>query len=311
MKTDLISTINDRVITGLEEKGLDWFKPFKVGKEHRPMNRFSKKYYNGFNVFLLNNLCNHFGYETNQWMTYKQCSELGGHINKGEKSTEIFFYKIGAFDNKKKTFVKKTKGLNWTEKTMVDGKMVLRYKKTFSLRYYNVFNVAQTTGVEPIEFASTDQSEYVPNQVAEDLCSKYFQNENVGLTHQDGKGCYYTPMRDSINMIPVEQFVDTDSYYKTLFHEMSHSTGHDSRLNRSTLTGHNPFGSEEYSKEELVAEITSMYLTGLTGITPKDSDGNSQAYINGWIKFAKDDKHNVVVHAMTQASKSADYILEA
>jgi antirestriction protein ArdC len=179
------------------------------------------------------------------------------------------------------------------------------------LRYYNVFNVAQTTGVEPIEFSSTDQSEYIPNQVAEDLCSKYFQNENVGLTHQDGKGCYYTPMRDSINMIPVEQFVDTDSYYKTLFHEMSHSTGHDSRLNRSTLTGHNPFGSEEYSKEELVAEITSMYLTGLTGITPKDSDGNSQAYINGWIKFAKDDKHNVVVHAMTQASKSADYILEA
>ena len=111
MKQDLINKINDQVIKGLESKGLEWFKPFKSGKENQPINRFSKKYYSGFNIFILNNTCSMFNYEHNQWMTFKQCSELGGKVKKGEKSNEIYFYKIGAFDNKTKSFVKSSKGV--------------------------------------------------------------------------------------------------------------------------------------------------------------------------------------------------------
>ena len=311
MKQDLISKINEQVIKGLEQKGLEWFKPFKTGKGNQPMNRVSKKSYTGFNVFILNNICRAFDYEYNQWMTFKQCSELGGKVKKGEKSNEIYFYKIGAYDNKNKSFVKSVKDINWGEKCVVDGKQILRYKKTFSVRYYKVFNIAQTTGIEPIQIAEPTKTEFTPNEVAKDLVWKYFYNNKpLKLTHSDDSGCYYQPTRDLVNMVKPESFTDSDSYYKTLFHEMSHSTGHKDRLNRATLTGFNPFGSDEYSKEELVAEITSMYLTGLTGINPKDSDDNSQAYINGWIRFAKNDKNNVIVHAMTQASKSADYILQ-
>ena len=312
MKQDLISKINDQVITGLESKGLEWFKPFKTGKGNQPMNRMSKKYYTGFNIFILNNLCRAFDYEYNQWMTFKQCSELGGKVKKGEKSNEIYFYKIGAFDNKRKSFVKSINGLNWAEKCVVDGKQILRYKKTFSMRYYKVFNIAQTTGIEAIDTSTpVGEIEFTPNEIASDIVNKYLNNNNpLKLTHTDGSGCYYAPTKDIINMTEPTSFCDSDSYYKTLFHEMSHSTGHQDRLNRATLTGFNPFGSDEYSKEELVAEITSMYLTGFTGLNPKDSDTNSQAYINGWITFAKNDKNNVIVHAMTQASKSADYILK-
>lgn len=312
MKQDLINKINDQVIKGLESKGLEWFKPFKSGKENQPINRFSKKYYSGFNIFILNNTCSMFNYEHNQWMTFKQCSELGGKVKKGEKSNEIYFYKIGAFDNKTKSFVKSIKGVNWTEKCVVDGKQILRYKKTFSMRYFRVFNISQTTGIEPLTFDKSTEIEFTPNEMAKDLVFKYFySNKPLKLTHSDSKGCYYQPNRDVVNMIKPELFCDSDSYYKTLFHEMSHSTGHKSRLNRATLTGVANFGDDTYSKEELVAEITSMYLTGLTGIQPTDSDSNSQAYINGWITFAKEDKRNVIVHAMTQASKSSDFILDS
>ena len=109
MKQDLISKINDQVITGLESKGLEWFKPFKTGKGNQPMNRVSKKYYTGFNIFILNNLCRAFDYEYNQWMTFKQCSELGGKVKKGGMAVIIIA-------NKKQTRFTSTKLVHLTTK---------------------------------------------------------------------------------------------------------------------------------------------------------------------------------------------------
>jgi len=118
-------------------------------------------------------------------------------------------------------------------------------------------------------------------------------------------------MTDSINMPVIDSFKDADSYYKTLFHEISHSTGHKTRLNRKGITDVSSKGSDQYAKEELIAEITSLYMSGVCGLDPQDHFDNSQAYLNGWIKRIKSFKGNeekLMVSAMTQASKSADLI---
>ena len=108
-------------------------------------------------------------------------------------------------------------------------------------------------------------------------------------------------------MPPLEKFIDADSYYKTLFHELAHSTGHESRLNRKTLTEVANWGDNTYAQEELVAEISSWYLVGILGLQPKDNELNSQAYIKWWCKHLTD-KPQECVYAMQQATKAVEYI---
>ncbi len=108
-------------------------------------------------------------------------------------------------------------------------------------------------------------------------------------------------------MPKLETFIDADSYYKVLFHELAHSTGHKDRLNRKTLLEVNKWGDTTYAKEELVAEISAMYIVGLLGLEPKDNESNSQAYIKGWCKYLED-KPKECVYAMQQATKVVDYI---
>jgi antirestriction protein ArdC len=105
----------------------------------------------------------------------------------------------------------------------------------------------------------------------------------------------------------LETFVDADSYYKTLFHELAHSTGHKSRLNRKSMTEIAHWGDNTYAKEELVAEISSWYLVGLLGLNPQDNEVNSQAYIKGWCRELSD-KPSECVFAMQQATKVVDYL---
>ena len=108
-------------------------------------------------------------------------------------------------------------------------------------------------------------------------------------------------------MPKLETFVDSDSYYKVLFHELAHSTGHESRLNRSGINEVARWGDNTYAKEELVAEISAMYLVGLLGLNPKDSGNNSQAYIKGWCKHLEDEPKECV-YAMQQATKVVEFI---
>lgn len=301
------SIINDMVIEGLNREGFAWFKPWKSGGENRPFNRAKRNFYKGFNVFMLNAVMRHNNYSTNQWLSYKQAKDLGGQVRKGEKSTEVFLWNIGYFDNKTQKFVaqKLIKTINTLE-TMEDGK--LRYKKTFSLRFFKVFNVDQCDGIEPIDTGDAETNDNQRIDSADDVALNYLERESIPLEFFDDSA-YYAPSRDLINMPKLETFVDSDSYYKVLFHEMVHSTGHEKRLKREGVCGGKVnFGSDSYAKEELVAEIGCMYLVGLLGLDPKDNMENSQAYIKGWCKNLKE-KPDQCVFAMGQASKAVDYII--
>jgi antirestriction protein ArdC len=306
MQNQIFEKINKTVIDGLKAKGLSWFKPWKAGQANAPFNLATDRFYNGFNIFILNFEMVDKGYEFNQWLTFKQISAKGGKVVKGSKSTEVYFWQIGYLDNSTNKFVapKLVNSINPNER-MSDGK--LRYLKTFSVKFYKVFNVAQCEGIEPKVMEVTLDVDNKPNEIAESLSKSYIDKQGtLKLVHLEDSA-YYSPSRDIVNMPKLDTFVDADSYYKVLFHELAHSTGHKDRLNRKTLMEINKWGDTTYAKEELVAEISAMYIVGMLGLEPKDNESNSQAYIKGWCKYLED-KPKECVYAMQQATKVVDYI---
>lgn len=290
---------------------MKWFKPWKSGQANAPRNRVTGRYYNGFNVFFLNFEMMSKGFQYNQWLTFKQVRSLGGKIIKGSKSTDVYLMKIGYQDMKTGKYLKpaEIKKVNLSEKYTNDkGEEVARYRETFTWMYYKVFNIGQTEGIEPLEVIEDNATDNQPIEVAEDLVQSYIDREgNLKLVHIVDQA-YYRPADDVVNMPRLETFVDSDSYYKTLFHELAHSTGHESRLNRSTLLEVNKWGDDTYAQEELVAEISSMYLEGFVGLNPRDTEQNSIAYIKGWVNRFKD-KPKQCFFAMQQATKATTYIL--
>ncbi len=306
-QNEIFDKVNKLVIEGLKKDGMQWFKPWKGGQENSPFNLATNRYYNGFNIFMLNCVMKAEGYEFNQWLTFKQISAKGGKVIKGSKSTEVYFWQIGYFDNKTGKFVspKAVKGINTSEK-LADGKD--RYRKTFSVRFYKVFNVAQTEGIEPMQLEKviTDVVNE-PLEVADNLVKNYVENQNGFEIKHGQSGAYYSPSRDFVNMPHLETFVDSDSYYKVLFHELAHSTGHNSRLNRKSMQDIQRWGDNVYAQEELVAEISAMYLVGLLGLNPKSDETNSQAYIKGWCTHLAD-KPQECIYAMQQATKVVEFM---
>ena len=118
---------------------------------------------------------------------------------------------------------------------------------------------------------------------------------------------YYAPRQDMVGMPERKRFTTEDGYHATLFHELVHSTGHEKRLKRQSITERNGFGSDPYCKEELIAELGSAFLCGQAGIVERTIDG-SAAYLEGWLKQLKSDK-TLIVYAAAQAQKAADFIL--
>ena len=309
---EIIQAVNDKVIEGLKDKGLSWFRPWKSGEENQPLNRLSSNYYKGFNIFLLNAEMIQRDYKCNQWLTFKQVSQMDGKVKKGSKSTEIYFWKLGYQDMKTGKFLtdKQIKSVNLREKFTSNGKPIDRYRKTFAIRYYKVFNLDQTTGIEPLKFEPSINASFTNNEMVDSIVDGYISRSNplVLTVSKTSNQAYYSPSNDLVVMPEQDSFVDSDSYYKTLFHELAHSTGHNTRLNRKGVASMNYFGSESYAQEELIAEISSMYLTGLCDLNPKDSDDNSQAYINGWVRKFEDEAKECF-YAMQQATKCSTLIL--
>jgi len=304
--------VNAIVLEGLKKKGLNWFKPWKAGKVHSPVNWVTQKPYSGVNTFMLNAIMSETSYNTNEWLTFKQCTNANGKVLKGSKASDIFYWQVSYLDRKNGTFTKAqfVKSLNLREKITVDGRESDRYLKTFAMSNYKVFNISQCEGLDSKIPQSEDDDTltFEPIEVADQLVKSYVDRDGKLFIQHKQDGAFYMPSRDMINMPLPETFCDPDSYYKVLFHEMVHATGHESRLNRKTLISNNGFkrvGKITYSREELVAEIGCMYMVGFLGLDPKDNDPNSQAYINGWLSNLKK-KPQEIATAMTQASKAFD-----
>lgn len=282
MKTDTKKTVTDfiteAIIEKLEAGCIPWRKPWN-GSANCPKNLITKKPYRGINVFILS--C--YQYSSPYFLTFRQAQDKGGVIKKGAKSIPVVF---------------------WSVKEIADRETG-DDKNIPILRYYRVFNIEDVEGIEAPAIEEITR-EFSPIEEAQRIVDGMPQRPDI----KTGEArAYYSPSLDYINMPRNELFHTDEEYYSTFFHELTHSTGHASRLNRATVTKSSYFGSSEYSREELIAEMGASFLSAEAGIVQATID-NSASYIKGWISALKSkDNRGLVIQAAAAAQKAADFIL--
>jgi len=294
-KSIVYKMITDMVIDGLKTEGLEWFKPWTSnGQVILPSSYTSQTTYKGLNMMLLSSHMRHRGIENPNFITYKQAAELGGTIKKGSTSVPVIWWVV--------SYCYKDKWYNDKKKLPVPSSNPDVFEN-WTPRYYRVFSILDTEGIEDMKWIKPKPSrkKFNPIKRAEKIYTKYPSKPALML---GGDRASYSPTTDVVNMPDGIQFKTSDDYYKTLFHELVHSTGHKNRLNRNI---DNRYGNEKYSKEELVAEMGSMFLVGMTGISPQDSSLNSQAYINGWCSKLANEQE-MVVQASSQAQRAIELL---
>jgi antirestriction protein ArdC len=277
---NVYDVINARVLELLDHGTVPWRKPWNAQSNY-PRNMVSGKKYAGVNVFML--ACSEFS--SPYWMTFKQCQDKGGHVIKGSKSMPVIFWK-------------------WLDRkdTPIEGDISTNGKIPM-LRFYSVFNIEQTEGITPPPAEETHNI-FDPIHKAEEIISAMPMKPDI---RYGGNKAYYSPSIDYVQLPHQHTFNSIEEYYSTIFHELAHSTGHAKRLSRKTILEPSYFGSHEYSKEELVAEMSASFLSGHCSIENATLE-NSAAYIQGWLKVLRSDK-TLLVHSAAQAQKAADYIL--
>lgn len=276
MAFDIYAAVTDRIIRQMEKGIIPWNKPWG-GVSGGAYSGTTGKPYSLLNQMLLN--------KPGAYFTFGQIQKLGGKVRKDERSQLIVFWK--------QIPVKEQDGQTGEIKTAVVP----------MLRYYNVFHIDQCEGFTPPDMAPKEIS---TSPEAESIITEYLLRSGVELRHQVSDEAYYSPSKDCVVLPTTDQFSSTAEYCSTAFHELAHSTGHQSRLNRLKATAH--FGSEGYSKEELVAEITAAALMNHTGLETGSTFRNSTAYIQSWLSALRKDKR-LIVAASGAASKAFEYIV--
>ena len=280
MNATIYQIVTDRIIALLEKGVVPWQKPWQSA-DQAPRNLVSGKPYHGVNALLLGAM----DYSSPFWVTFKQAQQLGGHVKQGEKGSPVIFWK-------------------WLD---VENKETGATERIPLLRYSNVFNLAQCQSVAALAVASPVQ-EHSPVEAAEKIVAGMPKRPEI---KQGSNRAFYSPARDSVGMPTPERFHSPEAYYSVLFHELTHSTGHENRLNRKGVSRSEgklaAFGSDPYAKEELVAEMGAAFLCGQAGIVEWTVD-NSAAYVASWLQRLKNDS-KLVVQAAAQAQKAADWIL--
>lgn len=277
-KQDVYEIINTRIIDQFEQGKIPWRQTWT--KSGYPTNLITKRPYRGINVWLLLSL----GFTRNLFLTYKQVKNAGGKIKEGEKACPVVFW-------------------NWIEPKETDPEGT---KKKPMLRYYLVFNIEQCEGLP--ENLNHYESELLKDIQPIQLCGEVYENmpKKPKLQHKENQA-YYHPLFDYVNMPKMNNFESAEAYYETLFHELIHATGHKTRLDRKELVQQAAMGGEQYSIEELIAEIGACYIASFCGM-PQNDFSNHVAYIEGWLSKLKGDKR-FIIYASGHSQKAADYIL--
>lgn len=317
MSNKAYEAITQRVLELLERGVVPWRKPWKAASD-APRSLATGKPYQGINVFVLIATAMVKGYSNPYWVTFRQAKERAvnaaraagrvieersgrkgtyyvevidgqeelfrGGVRKGEEGTPVVFWKI----------------LEKTER--VDGED--KAKKIPFLRYFTVFNVEQCDGIETPELER--EREHEPLVAAERIADAYVSSGPQ--FRLGGDRAAYSPPLDLVMMPRPETFVSAELYYSTLFHELGHSTGHESRLNRREVMDSNLFGSEPYGQEELVAEMSAAFLGAAAGLELELD--HTASYLAAWLKAIKADP-KLIVHAASKAQKASDLILSA
>lgn len=286
-KANVYELVTRRIMEALEQGVIPWRKTWKSG-ERQAMNWVSKRAYTGINA-LLTNLSPH---DYPYFLTFKQANALGGKIRKGAKSIPVVFWK---------KILKDANGKIVNENEAGNRQNL---KERYVLRYYRIFNIAD---VEELEFKLPEMPAKQVETV--DACEELLAKMPKCPTIEKGEfePCYVPP-QDRIYMPRMGQFGESELYYSTLFHELIHATGHESRLSREAVTTANRFGSLTYSKEELTAEIGAAYLCKITGIELPETFENSVAYLQGWLEQLSKDKR-FIFKAAAEAKAATQFIL--
>lgn len=271
---DIYQTITDRMIAEMEQGIIPWKKPWMAAGV--AISHTTGKAYSLLNQMLLG--------RAGEYLTFKQVQAEGGYVRKGEKAHMIVFW-------------------TWLDKEDEETGETMQVP---FLKYYNVFHIDQCEGIsakharELTETANADET-------AEKIITEYVEREGVTIENQEGNAAFYQPALDRIVLPLMKQFAETAEYYGTAFHELTHSTGHMKRLARIDSPAN--FGSENYSKEELIAELGSAALVHHCGLETISSFRNSAAYLQNWLQVLRNDKH-FIVSAAGKAEKAVNFILE-
>ena len=278
---DVYQMVTDKIVAKMEEGYIPWHKGWRGGRSGA-YNRVSLKPYSILNQCLLKH--------QDAYLTFNQCKQMGGHVKKGAKAEQVVFWKI---ENKP------------TGEKDDDGKPIT---KVFPIiKFYNVFWIGDTIGIKPPTDEELKEHETVKEP--EDIIAGYIGKGGPKFyNEQPSDSAFYRPSTDEVHVPMLGQFEDAAEYYSTVFHELTHSTGHKERLARDGIMGVAAFGGETYSKEELVAELGAAMLCNIAQIETPDTFKNSAAYLQGWLKALKNDK-SLIVSASSRAEKAVKYIL--
>jgi antirestriction protein ArdC len=276
--------ITQEIIARLEAGTRPWIKPWRGVPVSRPLRACGIPY-RGMNVFWLWMVADMCGYASPFWMTYNQAKELGAQVRNGEKSTIAIFYK---------SYTKEIEAPGTGEKSDEARRV---------LKAYPVFNADQVEGL-PDRFHPSVTLELVEPEGREQALDSFFAAIPATLRHQ-GDEAYYEPSIDRVTMPPAHLFSGFDHYYATLAHELSHWTGHSSRLGRDLK---NRFGTAAYAAEELVAELSSAMLGAELGLPVAHLDSHA-SYIEHWLKLLKDDDRAILT-AAARAEEASSLLLK-
>ena len=294
-QNNVYQMVTDRIVAQLEQGLIPWHKPWTgVGIEDGgAVNYVSRKPYSMLNQMLLG--------REGEYLTFKQIKERGGSIKKGAKAGVVVFFTTTTY----------TKREEVQEDGSTETVNVVKEHLMPVLKYYNVFHIDDCEGIESKIKVEEDAGPKIsPIESAEKVLNGYVEREKE-LQFRNNiptDRAYYSPTLDLISVPMLSQYEIAEEYYSTTFHEAIHSTMPENRCNRKSEQKLAAFGSEDYSREELVAEIGSAMLCNNVGIDCEKAFKNSVAYIQGWLKKLKND-NRMIVWAASRAEKAAKYIL--
>lgn len=283
-KVNAYQIVTDRLVAQMEKGIIPWTRPWHGGMSGA-ISHSTGRPYSLLNQMLVG--------RPGEYATWNQIHQAGGTVKKGAKAYYVTFWKQVKVENIDET----DDGLEVTEKLVP------------MLRYYKVFNLEDCEGIKAKYWKPDDEIEHQdPIAEAEDVITGYLDRSGVQFTARLSDEAYYSPVLDCVVVPMLDQYSDPAEYYSTSFHELTHSTGHVSRLNRFTTGSAAAFGSQDYSKEELTAELGAAYLMNHVGIGNDKTERNSAAYLQSWLAALKKDP-KMIVYAAARAEKAVNLIL--
>jgi antirestriction protein ArdC len=284
-RQDVYTRITGKIVADLEQGVRTWMKPWNAGNTGgrimRPL-RFNGIPYTGINILMLWAESVTKGFASPIWMTFRQATELEGHVMKGEKGSLVVY-------------------ANAITRTEENDKGEQEERSIPYMKGYTVFNVEQIEGLPETYYAKPQITTTPVERIAH--AEAFFASTKADIRYR-GNSAYYSADGDYIQMPVIEAFRDAESFYATLAHESAHWTKHPARLNREF--GRKTWGDEGYAREELVAELASAFLCADLGLTPEVREDHA-AYIGSWLKVLQNDKR-AIFSAASHAQKAVDFL---